>query len=146
MLYVCIWDPAGNVPDFSIISHLRSLGLLLAYSPSLTHTGHDHAYMRTHPLAFGQVDARGPVYLTLGAGGNREGHASGYVHPDEMEAWVARRTLQDFGYGHLYLPNATHARFQWIRDRTSTNDFEDVVWFRNARQEEETTTKTNGVR
>ena len=94
------------------------------------HIGHDHAYMRTHPVAFGRVDPRGPVYLTLGAGGNREGHASAYQqHP--AEPWVARRTLQDFGYGHLHVRNTTHARFQWIRDRTSTNNFEDVVWFHN---------------
>jgi len=72
-----------------------------------------------------------PVYLTLGAGGNREGHAQGYRNESEPESWVAKRTLQDFGYGHLYLPNATHARFQWVRDNTSDMQFEDIVWFRN---------------
>lgn len=103
----------------------------------LESTGHDHAYMRTHPLAFGQVDPSGkaPVYLTLGAGGNREGHAQGY-RDESQEPWVAKRTLQDFGYGHLYIPNATHARFQWVRDNTSENHFEDIVWFRNPHVDE----------
>jgi len=89
--------------------------------------------MRTHPLAFDQVDASGkaPVYLTLGAGGNQEGHSPGYQHDDIAEAWVAKRTLQDFGYGNLYLPNATHARFHWVRDWTILEPFHDSVWIHN---------------
>ena len=102
----------------------------LFYCSNMPYIQATTTYMRTHPVAFGRVDPRGPVYLTLGAGGNREGHASAYQqHP--AEPWVARRTLQDFGYGHLHVRNTTHARFQWIRDRTSTNNFEDVVWFHN---------------
>ena len=93
--------------------------------------------MRTHPLAFAQVQKGAPVYLTLGAGGNREGHSAGYRRA-EPEAWVAKRTLRDFGYGHLFLANATHARFHWVRDRAppsdddeDDDDFEDIVWFDN---------------
>jgi Iron/zinc purple acid phosphatase-like protein C len=95
--------------------------------------GHDHAYMRTHPVAYDKVDVTGyaPIYLTLGAGGNREGHSRGYRNPFVKESWVAFRTLDDFGYGHLFVPNATHARFQWIRDRTSSNTFEDIAWLSN---------------
>jgi Iron/zinc purple acid phosphatase-like protein C len=96
-------------------------------------SGHDHAYMRTHPLAFNQTDETGkaPVYLTLGAGGNHEGHPQGYRNA-EQEPWVAKRTMQDFGYGNLFLANATHARLQWVRDRTTNTDFQDIVWFENA--------------
>jgi hypothetical protein len=95
--------------------------------------GHDHAYMRTYPLAYDQVDTTGraPIYLTVGAAGNREGHAPGYRNPFQKEPWVAKRTLNDFGYGHLFIPNATHAKFQWIRDRTTNDDFEDIVWLYN---------------
>ena len=84
-------------------------------------------------MAYDKVDTTGhaPVYLTLGAGGNREGHSRGYRNPFAKESWVATRTLDDFGYGHLYVPNATHARFQWVRDRTSNNNFEDNVWLSN---------------
>jgi Iron/zinc purple acid phosphatase-like protein C len=89
--------------------------------------------MRTYPMAYDKVDmtGRAPIYVTLGAGGNREGHSKGYRNPFAKEAWVATRTLEDFGYGHLYAPNATHARFQWVRDRTSNNNYEDIAWIFN---------------
>lgn len=88
--------------------------------------------MRTYPLAFTKVDltGRAPVYLTLGAGGNHEGHPWGYRN-DDPEPWVAKRTMKDYGYGNLFVANATHARFQWVRDRTTDNSFEDIVWFTN---------------
>lgn len=94
--------------------------------------------MRTYPLAYDRVDATGlgPVYLTLGAGGNREGHAMGYRNPFKKEKWVAARSLDDFGYGNLFVPNATHAQFRWVRDYISTNsDFQDVVWLTNPHAE-----------
>jgi Iron/zinc purple acid phosphatase-like protein C len=89
--------------------------------------------MRTYPLVYNKVETTGkaPIYFTLGAAGNREGHSAGYRNPFEKEAWVAKRTLDDFGFGHLFVPNATHAKFQWVRDRTTTNDFEDIVWLPN---------------
>lgn len=90
--------------------------------------------MRTYPLAYDQVDAAGlaPVYLTLGAGGNREGHSRGYRNPFKKEKWVATRSIDDFGYGKLFVSNATHALFKWVRDYSRINDgFEDVVWLTN---------------
>ena len=75
----------------------------------------------------------GIVYLTLGAGGNREGHSRGFRDPESPEPWVAFRTLQDFGYGHLFLANATHAHFQWIGDNVAGGDGAvDAVWFSNS--------------
>jgi acid phosphatase type 7 len=99
-------------------------------------TSHDHAYMRTQPLALDKVDhtGRAPVHLILGAGGNHEGHPWGYRH-FEKEVWVAKRTMQDYGYGNLFMANATHAHFSWIRDRTTDNEFEDTVWFLNPHSE-----------
>jgi hypothetical protein len=73
----------------------------------------------------------------LGAGGNREGHTRGYVH-DVPEPWVAVRNNDEFGFGHFFAPNATHARMQWIRDDenddTASADGEvlrDSVWIEN---------------
>lgn len=83
-------------------------------------------------MAYGNTTQDGPVYLTLGAGGNREGHSRGFRNATTAEPWVAARTLQDFGYGHLYIANATHAHFQWIRDQLDEeDDFSDAVWFVN---------------
>lgn len=95
-------------------------------------SGHDHAYMRTHPLLSGKVvnASDGPVYLTLGAGGNREGHSAGFIN-EEPEEFVAFRTLHDFGFGSLTVYNATHAFFKWISDGLSKEGVDDQVWFVN---------------
>ena len=73
--------------------------------------------MRTYPMYNGSVvpSGRAPIYLTLGAGGNREHHARGFRnrHP---ESWVAKRDNSEYGYGHVFLPNATHAKITWVRD------------------------------
>jgi len=63
-------------------------------------------------------------------GGNREQHSDGYQH-DEPEPWVAKRDISDYGYGHLHLPNATHAKFVWVRDGTTDLGILDEVWLPN---------------
>ena len=96
-------------------------------------SGHDHGYMRTHSLAAdGSIDEsnQSPVYLTLGAAGNREQHAPGFRH-GQQEDWVAVRTLVDYGYGNLFLRNATHASFTWVRDGVDTGGVHDIVWLEN---------------
>lgn len=106
--------------------------LFLDYKVNLIVSGHDHAYMRTHPMYNGNVvpDGRAPIYLTLGAGGNREQHAPGYRNT-KPESWVAKRDISEYGYGHLFLPNATHCRLTWVRDGTTTMGEHDSVWIRN---------------
>jgi hypothetical protein len=91
--------------------------LLKDYKVNLVVSGHDHAYLRTHPVHHDTVDRtnRSPMYWTLGAGGNREGHTRGYIH-DVPEEWVAKRDNDEFGFGHFFAPNATHAHLQWVRD------------------------------
>lgn len=103
---------------------------------NLVISGHDHGYMRTHSLfPNGTIDKSGaaPIYLTLGAGGNREQHSRGYRH-SEPEEWVAKRDLTDFGYGNLLVTNKTHAMLTWVRDQVkgSNDDFDDKnVWIVN---------------
>mmetsp|Transcript_26557 Transcript_26557/g.73289 ORF Transcript_26557/g.73289 Transcript_26557/m.73289 type:complete len:433 (+) Transcript_26557:97-1395(+) len=104
--------------------------LLFQYQVNFVISGHDHAYLRTLPLYEGRVVDGAPIYLTLGAGGNREQHSDGYQH-DEPEPWVAKRDISDYGYGHLHLPNATHAKFVWVRDGTTDLGILDEVWLPN---------------
>ena len=74
---------------------------------------------------------RAPIYLTLGAGGNREEHAPGFRNK-EQEEWVVKRDISEYGYGHLYLPNATHGKLSWVRDGTTDMGVRDTVWVQNA--------------
>ena len=104
--------------------------LFVQYKVNLVISGHCHAYMRTRGVAFDQVDKEAPVYIIVGAGGNREGHASGYQH-DEPEEWIAKRDDKEFGYGRLHFRNATHAQWSWVRDGTVPDGIRDNVWIVN---------------
>jgi hypothetical protein len=98
-----------------------------------TGEGHDHAYLRTHPVHHDKKDptSRSPMYWTLGAGGNREQHTKGYIH-ELPEEWVAKRDNDEYGFGHFFAKNATHAHLQWIRDGTSSSQVvRDSVWIEN---------------
>jgi len=120
--------------------------LFIQYQVNLIVSGHDHAYMRTYPLGHHQptqdddgdvektafeYNEKGPIYLTVGAGGNREGHIGSYLNPDEKEAWVAVRDHVEFGFGLLKVVNETHARWTWIPDETVPGGVFDDVWLEN---------------
>ena len=107
--------------------------LFLEYGVNFVISGHDHAYMRSHSMYKERVDPTGksPIYFTLGAAGNREQHSKGYRN-ETQEDWVAMREISDYGYGHLFLPNATHARFNWVRDGVSDMGISDHVWLVNS--------------
>ena len=115
--------------------------LFVQYHTNIIINGHDHAYMRTKPMIGTSntiEEKNGIVHFTLGAGGNQEGHPHGYVH-DEPEEWVAKRDREEFGFGHLFVANATHAQFNWVRDGTTEDGVQDSVWIENhwATSEEE---------
>lgn len=106
--------------------------LFIKYGVNLVFSGHDHAYMRTHHLAYGKTDLNGtsPIYFIVGAGGNREQHSRGYIH-NKPEEWVAIRDRFEYGYGSLFVPNATHGYFAWVRDGTTEAGAHDNVWLEN---------------
>jgi hypothetical protein len=128
-LYTTFCGHVNEIPALRMKAAMEPL--FRQFGVNLIINGHDHAYMRTHPLYKGKIDPLAPIYLTLGAGGNREGHSKGYRNDETQETWVARRTLQDYGFGKLTVVNATHARFRWVRDKTTDQFFEDIVWFHN---------------
>lgn len=74
--------------------------------------GHVHAYERTFPTFDMAVDECGPIYLTIGDGGNREGVYLPWL--SEQPEWSAYRE-SSFGVGTLQLLNASHARYEWHR-------------------------------
>jgi hypothetical protein len=85
------------------------------YNVNLVVSGHDHAYMRSHPVnKKGIVDAEAPIYVIVGTGGSWEGPPNGgYFEKEQPEAWVAARRLETTGYGHLDVYNATHALWEY---------------------------------
>ena len=97
--------------------------LFQRYKVNLVISGHDHAYMRTKPLnPNGSVaeSKAGPIFWTLGAGGNREGHSE-YINPIQQEDWVDKRDDDEFGFGLFFAQNYTHAHLQWMRDDDNNN-------------------------
>mmetsp|Transcript_31090 Transcript_31090/g.85076 ORF Transcript_31090/g.85076 Transcript_31090/m.85076 type:complete len:201 (+) Transcript_31090:3-605(+) len=82
-------------------------GLLFDAGVDIVLAGHLHAYERTEPLFAGAHHPCGPVHLTLGDGGNREGAALPWRYPPP--SWSAFRE-GTFGIGGLTIVNATHAK------------------------------------
>ena len=101
--------------------------LLLEHGADLVFTGHVHAYERTHRVARGGAHACGPAHVVIGDGGNREGLALHYISP--QPPWSAYREAS-FGHGALTFVNATHARWEWVRNQDGAGvPPGDAAWF-----------------
>jgi hypothetical protein len=124
------WNLADELNPAIMLENMEPL--FVEHTVNIIVSGHDHAYMRTHSMVGGKLDlsGKGPKYFILGAGGNRELHSRGYVH-DTPEVWVAKRDNDEYGYGHFFAANATHAHFTWVRDGTTTEGVQDNVWLIN---------------
>ena len=105
--------------------------LFLQYRVNIIIQGHNHAYVRTKPMAGGHnVDpsGKGPIYLTIGTGG--DSHAGPAIQ-EEPEEWVAKRDNLEYGFGSLFLANTTHAHFTWVVDQTVVGGSHDDFWLVN---------------
>jgi hypothetical protein len=129
-LYTTFLGHNGEHQTTQMKKHMEPLFVL--YGVNLIVAGHDHAYSRSYPVAFDKRDRneKAPIYLTLGAGGNRELHSREYLHP-EPEEWVAKRDRFEYGYGNWFVQNATHSHFNWVRDGTTKEGVHDHVWIVN---------------
>jgi acid phosphatase type 7 len=87
--------------------------------------GHVHAYERFARVYDGKPDPCGPVYITIGDGGNREGLAKRFVDP-QPEVSAFREA--SFGHGRLQVVNATHAFWAWHRNDNDEPVLADQVW------------------
>jgi hypothetical protein len=86
--------------------------LFYQYKINIVFSGHVHAYERTYPVYKNKTDDRGPVYITIGDGGNLEGHDTNYVENPE---WSAFRNGTQYGYGTLTVLNKKMG-WKWYRD------------------------------
>ncbi|CAK9170259.1 unnamed protein product [Ilex paraguariensis] len=90
--------------------------------------GHVHAYERFTRIYKEKPNNCGPVHITIGDGGNREGLASEYIDP-KPNVSVFREA--SFGHGQLEVLNATHAIWTWHRNDDNEATPSDTVWLRS---------------
>lgn len=86
--------------------------LFYHYRINIVFSGHVHAYERTYPVYKNKTDPEGPVYITIGDGGNLEGHDNTYVIDPE---WSAFRNGTQYGYGTLTVSKKTMS-WKWYRN------------------------------
>jgi len=80
---------------------------------NIVFAGHVHAYERTYPIFQNVTKNDGIVYVTIGDGGNREGHSTGYIAQPE---WSAFRNGSQYGHGELSLLDKNKMTWKWNRN------------------------------
>ncbi|CAN1277281.1 Probable purple acid phosphatase 20 [Linum perenne] len=71
------------------------------------------------------ADDCGPIYITIGDGGNREGLATNYMDPQPE---ISKFREASFGHGQLEVVNATHTQWTWHRNDDGDNVASDSTW------------------
>lgn len=99
--------------------------LLYAAGVDIVLSGHVHAYERTKRAYNGKSDSCGPVHITIGDGGNKEGLARRYKDP--QPEWSVFREAS-FGHGELKIVNSSHAFWSWHRNDDDEPLRSDQVW------------------
>ncbi|KAF5189256.1 Purple acid phosphatase [Thalictrum thalictroides] len=99
--------------------------LLYAAGVDIVFAGHVHAYERTKRVNKGKSDPCGPVHVTIGDGGNREGLAHKYIQP--TPEWSVFREAS-FGHGELKIVNSSIAFWSWHRNDDDEAVKSDQVW------------------
>ncbi|KAJ8754113.1 hypothetical protein K2173_002011 [Erythroxylum novogranatense] len=86
--------------------------------------GHVHAYERFTRIYNNKDDPCGPVYITIGDGGNREGLALMFKNPTSLSVYRE----PSFGHGRLRIIDETRAHWSWHRNNDSMSFVADEVW------------------
>lgn len=87
--------------------------LLYKYHVNFVMTGHVHAYERTHPVFQNQTVSDGVMYVTIGDGGNSEGHAISY---SDAPVWSAYRNGTQYGHAELAILSKDKMEWRWMRN------------------------------
>jgi len=98
--------------------------LFYKYSVNIVFSGHVHAYERTYPVFQNETDIYGTVYITIGDGGNLEGHDSTYY---TQPKWSAFRNGDQFGHGLLTLLNRNKLQWRWYKNYDGQLIFKDEL-------------------
>ncbi|KAF7804313.1 purple acid phosphatase 22-like [Senna tora] len=100
----------------------------------LVFAGHVHAYERFTRIYDNKADSCGPMYITIGDGGNREGLALTFQSPASP---LSLYREPSFGHGRLRIENETHAQWSWHRNNDSDAFEADNVWIHSLRSSKE---------
>ncbi|XP_006663217.2 purple acid phosphatase 22 isoform X2 [Oryza brachyantha] len=90
-------------------------------------SGHVHAYERFTRIYDNEADSRGPMYITIGDGGNREGLALKFIK-GHKSAHLSEFREASFGHGRLRIVNETTAVWTWHRNDDQFATVRDEVW------------------
>eukprot|EP00980_Cylindrotheca_fusiformis_P011420 scaffold2644_cov129-Cylindrotheca_fusiformis.AAC.10 len=85
--------------------------LFVKHHVNVVFTGHIHAYQRTKNVAMGKPHRRGPLHVTVGAGGRQ---CDAPFKSDSPEEWIVKRDASIYGYGKFSVFNETHAEWRWV--------------------------------
>ncbi|XP_073149548.1 purple acid phosphatase 22-like [Henckelia pumila] len=91
----------------------------------LVFAGHVHAYERFTRVYDNKADQCGPMHVTIGDGGNREGLAMLFESPSPS---ISLYHEPSFGHGRLRVHNRTHAHWSWHRNNDSDSIQADEIW------------------
>lgn len=90
--------------------------------------GHVHAYERFTRVYDNNADPCGPMFITIGDGGNREGLAMLYKEPKPS---ISLFREASFGHGRLRIVNDTHAHWSWNRNNDLVSVVADEIWLQS---------------
>ncbi|WJX79487.1 Purple acid phosphatase 22 [Trifolium repens] len=99
--------------------------LLYEAHVDLVFAGHVHAYERFTRIYDNKADSCGPMYVTIGDGGNREGLALRFKNPPSPLSLFREPS---FGHGRLRILNETHAHWSWHRNNDKDAVVADEIW------------------
>lgn len=124
MMHVPWYNSNFNHKNEAYLMMVDMEDLLFKAGVDLVLDGHVHAYERTIGVYRNQSNVCGPVYLTIGDGGNREGAATPWVTP--QPSWSVFREAS-FGVGKLDVVNQTHAKLGWFRNACQNSALPDQI-------------------
>lgn len=101
---------------FAAMEHLEPL--FVKYEANFVFSGHIHAYLRTKPVRFRKLHRKGPMHITVGAGGRK---CEAPFLNATAEDFVAVRDATKYGYGLLHIHNKTTATWDWIHTGHTDN-------------------------
>ncbi|CAA7019163.1 unnamed protein product [Microthlaspi erraticum] len=105
-------------------------GLLFRAQVDVVFAGHIHTYERFKPTYNHKADPCGPMHITIGDGGNREGLALRFRKPASPLS-VFRES--SFGHGRLRIIDNKRAHWSWHRNNDNYSVIADQVSFQSPR-------------